>query len=104
MAAVVTVVKKQDIGDAQEVLATVAFDASYPTGGEALAASDFGMRVGVLNDVQAQSNSGYVFQWDQANKKLLAFESGADGTPNDEVGNAVDLSALTAVRCVARGR
>jgi hypothetical protein len=68
---------------------TLAFDNSYPTGGEAVS---FGFTPDV---VVVAPMDGYVFAWDSANGKVLAYEAGADGAALDEVANETDLSAVT---------
>lgn len=75
---------------------TVAFDSSYPTGGESLTAANLGL-AGIVH-VQAGSAGGYVFEYDHTNKKLKAFmgdnNNAADG-PLIEVADTTDLSAVT---------
>ena len=39
--------------------------------------------------------TGYVWQYDRTNKKLLAFEAGADGAALDAVGDGTNLSSHT---------
>ncbi|KKN16088.1 hypothetical protein LCGC14_0979430 [marine sediment metagenome] len=46
MALAVTVVDRQDIGDAERIIADITFDSSYPWNGESITAADFGFRVG----------------------------------------------------------
>lgn len=84
-------------------LQKLAFDSSYPTGGEALTADDFGMQ-----DIIAMivlSNAGYVFEYDIANEKLKAFwvDTTTDGSPLVEVVDTTDLSGVTDVQCMAFG-
>lgn len=40
-------------------------------------------------------STGYVWQYDRTNKKLLAFEAGTDGAALDQVADATDLSTHT---------
>lgn len=93
------------LGSLRAVVASVAFDNSYPTGGESIAASKFGL--GKIEFLIAQSTGGYIFAWDNANSKLLAYygdnNNAADG-PLIEVPNATDLAALTAVPVLVFGR
>lgn len=59
------------MGNAYAVAADVTFDSSYPTNGEALAASAFG-----LNEISlllCETASGYMFQYDYTNAKLKAY-------------------------------
>lgn len=88
-------ITRQDLfGNTRVVFATFTFDSSYPTGGEAC---DPGL--GTVNiAISDPSVSGYVFQYDYANRKLKAFyadyDAGADG-PLIEVANGVNLSAVS---------
>jgi hypothetical protein len=75
------------------VAAQITFDSSYPTGGEALVASDLG-----LDEILAVFAEGgpYVVKYDKANGKLMAYwadyDAGADGALI-QVANTTDLSA-----------
>lgn len=83
---------------------SIAFDSSYPTGGEAM---DLSSKFAALKLVLFENDAGYVFQYDYTNKKVLAYyydyDAGADGTAI-QVANATDLSALTDVRFIAFGQ
>lgn len=99
------------IGDRYMSVSTVALDNSYPTGGEALAASDLGFAL--TNDpefhVVAHSTAGYVTEYDHTNKKLKVYRqkdpaaAGGADIALPEVGNTADLSAVT-VRVTAYGK
>ena len=78
------------------VVASVAFDSSYPTGGEALDHADYVPAGSVLLGVMIASDGTYRFEYDEENNKLVAI-TWVDGA---EVANTTDLSALTAVRVV----
>lgn len=75
---------------------TFDFGDSYPAGGE-----DFDLKPyfpkGIVN-VNVFPKSGYTFEYDETNKKIIAY-SAAD----TEVTDATDLSALTGVSFVALG-
>ncbi len=71
MAASVSVKKRDKLGSGYNVVADVTFDSSYPTGGEALTAQQFGLSV--LNFVLPSPAGGYIFEFDHTNKKLKAF-------------------------------
>lgn len=71
MPASVTIKKRGKFGNGFVVVADVTFDDSYPTGGEALTAQQFGLTV--LDFVLPSPASGYLFEFDHANKKLKAF-------------------------------
>lgn len=49
------------------------WDSSYPTGGEAFDLTGHG----TIEDLIVFPNSGYEFQWDEANQKVLAYVRGA---------------------------
>lgn len=94
------------IGSHRMTVRTIAFDSSYATGGEALTYRDLGFsqRPDV---VIVESKSGYVFEYDSTNEKLLARwgdnDNAADG-PLVEVPAATNLAAITGVQVVAIGR
>lgn len=82
-------------------IGTVAFDSSYPTGGEAVDIASINERIEWMH----ASGSGYVCEWDAAAQKLKvrrqkdpANAGGAD-IPLPEVANTADLSALTVTFC-----
>ena len=71
------------------VAATVAFDNSYPTGGEAVTASDFGLDSEIFAIIPANGGADVV-SYDRTNGKLTIHT--ADGT---EATNASDQSAVS---------
>ena len=71
MALTFTEKKRAKLGNAYAVSADITFDSSYPTGGEALAASAFGLNN--IDIMLCETASGYMFQYDYANAKLKAF-------------------------------
>lgn len=73
---------------------TLAFDDSYPTGGEPV---DFGFTPTI---VLLQPASGYVFEYDADNGQVLAYYADYDATADGaliQVANATDLSAVSTV-------
>lgn len=83
---------------------TIAFDDSYPSGGE-----DLDLSKELPTEVQhviIENKSGYIFEYDYANKKVKAYyfdyDAEADGAAI-EVTNTGDLSAVTDVRFTAIG-
>lgn len=101
MALTVTETTQYIAGDRKIVHATIVFDASYPTGGEAVAASDF-PSLQILDELVVASSSPAgteVVVWDRANQKLAVFT--ADGT---EQANASDATGVDGVQVVATGR
>lgn len=91
-------------GNKRAVVATIAFDASYPTGGESLTAANLGL--GVIDHVTIGAKSGYVFEYDYTNSKVIAYveEAVAAGGALLEVADTTDLATLTGVRLRAVGR
>ena len=75
--------------DTRVVAATIAFDSSYPTGGEAIAASDLGLDSSI-DAVFVTTGGADVVVWSRSTGKLLIYT--ADGT---EATNASDQSAVT---------
>ena len=66
-------------------------DSSWLAAGESLDLTQYVPKIEtVLIDPSA---TGYVWQYDRTNKKLLAFEAGADGAALDAVANTTDLSS-----------
>lgn len=83
---------------------TLAFDSSYPTGGETLIKSQVGIQT--IDRMNIQVNSGYVCQYDSANNKVLVYyadNNNASDGPLIEVPNTTDLSSLTAIPFEAVG-
>ena len=102
MALVMTIVQKQEIksqfdSNKKHILATAAFDASYPTNGETVILSQLG--IGTVDSFQIFPSLGNTFAYNSSTNKILAYVSGTGA----EVANAVDLSAQTAVPCVIVG-
>jgi hypothetical protein len=81
-------------------------DNSYPTGGYDITAifNEFKLETNAANIMLiVQSRMGYVFDVDYTNKKLLAYRQSAATSALTEVANAVNLSAITQIRCLAFG-
>lgn len=82
---------------------TLAFDSSYPTGGEALPTISGVERVLSL----VATGSGYTYELDEANQKVKVYRIGAlDGNAASaaalsEVSSTADLSGITAAPFVA---
>lgn len=95
MALTPTVQFKTVFGNQRVVLGTLAFDASYPTGGEATTIAALGDSFFADTDgvaVMIFPNTGYTFQWHPDTLKVRALSTAAT-----EVSNATDLSALSSV-------
>lgn len=86
------------------VRGTMAWDNSYPTGGEAVdALLTTAGYMATIDSIQVSPAAGYVFSYDKANGKILAYISDDAVDPLDQVADTTDLSALTAVAFEARG-
>ena len=88
-------------GNRLTVALKITFDSSYPTGGEPL---DLTTYVENIETVGIEVSGGYVFQYDRTNKKVLAYEAGADGAALDQVANATNLSTVVTYVSVTGGR
>ena len=74
---------------------TLTFDDSYPTGGEAITAANVGLNR-AIDRIIIESAAGYVFKYDKANKKVLAYYADYDASSDGaliQVANTTDLSA-----------
>lgn len=96
MALVVTRLQRLAQDADVQVLCSLAFDSSYPTGGEVITANDVG-----LNRVRAAiipGYKGYTFEWDPTNLKVLVYwvDTTIDGSPMLEVADTTTLVAITA--------
>lgn len=76
MALTVAVTRRNVAGHQNIVTGTIAFDSSYPTGGESLTAADLGLRTVDLMLFQ-QSAIGLTYSYDYTNSKVLAYAQGA---------------------------
>lgn len=95
MALTITERERFVAGDRTFVAATVTFDSSYPTGGEAIAAADFGLRSHIdwviPNKPDVATKDVW---WDRANSKLMILvEDGTSGI-EAQAANASDQSAV----------
>jgi len=80
-------------GDRVVIDAKVTFDTSYPTGGEALAASDFQGLIQIDGLIVHSANLAlYRVIWDEANSKLKVYVE--DGSTGEE-GNTDNIATLT---------
>ena len=94
------------IGDKRYWLGTVAFDSSYPTGGEALTAANFEFQVAV-EGVLVGASSSLVFtkkvSFDPSTDKLvIGVEDGTTGI-EAEAANASNQSGVVDVQIFAIG-
>lgn len=78
MALTLSNIEPFSMGSKMGVLADIAFDASYPTGGEGLTPGDVGLTK--IDRAIIEPKSGYVFEYDYSNEKLKALTPLAAGT------------------------
>lgn len=100
MGLTVTVKHTGVAGNLRVVAADITGDSSHASGGESLTAGDFGFKGGTIQALHAGSSGGYVFSYDYANSKLLAYQqkdpgnAGGADIPLVEAATA-NLSAVT---------
>ena len=63
--------KQYFAGGYREVIADVAFDSSYPYGGESFTPNDIGMSA--VHKLHIEPKNGYTFEYDYTNKKIKVF-------------------------------
>jgi hypothetical protein len=83
------------LGNKRMSVFEIAFDSSYPTGGESLVPRNIGLSE--IDILLAEDASGYNFEYDHTNKKILAYTAGS------QVADTTNLSTLTGVRIMAIG-
>jgi len=74
MALTVAVTENILLGNKRLTYGTIAFDSSYPTGGESLTAANLGLTV--LDFVLIQTTAGLIFEYDYTNSLVLAYLMG----------------------------
>lgn len=83
------------LGGRRVRLATVDFDTSYPTGGEAVTAADFDLPVAIEAVILAGITDGadavHFCTFDAENSKIMCHAPGGA-----QIGNATDLSGVSA--------
>ena len=87
------------IGRRRHIVVTLTLDNSYPTGGYAITAGQFGASNGRVIEGAAllggnAAAGGYQPIWDNVNGKLMVWRTGAVNAVAEQVPNATDLSAL----------
>lgn len=93
MAVSISIVDRFKYGNAMTVVADVTFDSSYPTDGESISASSFGLKgiQHIPDFVATSSGGGYVGRWNQSKTAAKLVLYSYDTT----VGGASDVAALT---------
>ena len=83
-------------GTRREVRGTITFDASYPTGGEAVTLTQLGLTR--LDWLTVNTTDGHVPAWDGSTStpkvKLFWVDTTTDGAPLAEVPSTTDVSAV----------
>ena len=74
MALTVAISQNTVFGDKNIVTGTLAFDSSYPTGGESLTAANLGLSI--LDFILIQTTKGLMFEYDYTNSLVLAYLMG----------------------------
>lgn len=93
---------QQPVLGSKLVIAQITFDSLYASGGEALVASSLG-----LDEILAvfpANDAGYLFEYDKANGKLMAYYADYDAVADGaliQVAASVDLSAVNPFVLVA---
>lgn len=75
MALTISNLVRHNLGDTRLHVGTIAFDSSYPTGGESLTPANVGFHS--LDSIDFDPQDGYTFLYDHANQKVLVYWSGA---------------------------
>ena len=77
------------------VVATVTFDSSYPTGGEAIAVTDFPSLSSIDEVIVGSTDeAGISARWDKANSKLKLMDEDNTSGIEAEFANAGDASGV----------
>lgn len=71
MSLTITNIEHSALANRRVIFCDVAFDSSYPTGGEALAPATIGLQK--IDMMMVPGKSGYSFEYDYTNSKLKAF-------------------------------
>ena len=89
-------------GNRLSVALKITPDSSWLAAGESLDLTEY---VANIDTAHCETSStGYVFTYDRANKKLLAYEAGADGAALDAVADSTDISSAICYITVTGGR
>lgn len=82
------------IGRLRTWVGTITFDSSYPTGGEAIDAGQFGMSSIVTLIVGSTDEAGISARWDQANSKIILFDEDNTSGIEAQFANTGDASGV----------
>jgi hypothetical protein len=106
MAVTVTITNRKVSDNEVEVRGTILFDASYPTGGEAITIGTLGLST--LKEIFPYPSAGVVPVWNRSKTapKILLYwvDTSTDGAAMAEVVDTTDLAAVvTALPFIAYG-
>ncbi len=90
MALTLTEIRKGVVGDLRYSIQDVAFDSSYPTGGEDITPADVGLGTILMAEGNDVDTPGIVANFDPAASKMMLAVAGAQPS------NASDQSAVVA--------
>lgn len=83
--------RPENFGSVKAMVATLTIS-SYPTNGEPLLASEFGLNA--IHSVWVSPLTGFTGGWDRTNSKLKCYWSGTASAVFNEVTNATNLGAV----------
>mgnify|MGYP001257859423 CR=1 FL=1 len=89
----ITNLNRVKLGNRFAVTATVAFDSSYPTGGESLTAEELGL-VSIDMLLAEAYATAHILKYDHANSKLMLYEIDTGAFAQED--NEEDMSAVSA--------
>ena len=89
-------------GDMKYVIKTITCDSSYPTGGEAISATEVGLE-SIALVLLSPDHNGYVAQFDYTNSKISLWEAGANDAALAEFANT-GISSSVVVSAIFYGR
>mgnify|MGYP003146505505 CR=1 FL=1 len=96
MALTISAEDRRISGDRVLVDAKVTFDSSYPTNGEALAASDFQGLIQIDGLIVHSTNLAlHRVIWDESNSKLKVYVEDGTSGKEAEVANTTNIATLT---------
>ncbi len=89
MALTITNLKPVKLSNLKGAIADITFDDAYPAAGGGLSLTPGQLGLNVIDYLGAESASGYTFEYDRANNKLIAYTAGAE-----PASGSLDLSAV----------
>lgn len=83
----------ENAGSESKIEFDLAFDSSYATGGESLTPEMLGLSR--INRVKIMADSGYMFEYDNANEKVLVYNAGISSHNHTFTGTALATDTVT---------